>query len=36
MDVITYQFEDTKIKFSVKKGKLKIEITKTDKTEKIF
>lgn len=36
MDVITYQFEDTKIKFSVKKGKLKIEITRTDKTEKIF
>lgn len=35
-DVINYQFEDTKIKFSVKKGKLKIEIIITDKSEKIF
>ena len=30
---INYQFEDTKIKFAIKKGKLKIEIVRTDKTE---
>lgn len=35
-DKISYQFENTKIKFSVKNGKLKIEIVETDKTEKTF
>lgn len=35
-DVINYQFDDTKIKFAVKKGKLKIEIVITDKTERTF
>ena len=33
-DVISYQFDDTKIKFAIKKGRLKIEIVKTDKTER--
>lgn len=35
-DTINYQFEDTKIKFAVKKGKLKIEIVRTDKIERTF
>ena len=34
--VLNYQFADTKIKFSVKKGKLKIEIVRTDKTERVI
>ena len=34
--VITYQFDDTKIKFQMKKGCLKIEIVRTDKTERTF
>lgn len=35
-DTINYQFENTKIKFSIKKGRLKIEIVQTDKTERTF
>lgn len=35
-DVINYQFSDTKIKFAIKKGRLKIEIVKTNKTERTF
>lgn len=34
--VINYQFGNVKIKFSIKKGKLKIEILTTDKTEELI
>ena len=35
-DSLTYQFENVKIKFVMKKSKLKIEITETEKTERTF